>query len=57
MLSKVNNDPKDGKFYIITNNHVEAGHNFDIDSITGDNIPNRENSGRYLSYSCSWLCE
>ncbi|WP_322875666.1 hypothetical protein RNN91_02060 [Mycoplasmopsis felis] len=49
MLSKVNNDPKDGKFYIITNNHVEAGHNFDIDSITGDNIPDRENSGRYLA--------
>ncbi|WP_029608846.1 MGA_1079 family surface serine endopeptidase [Mycoplasma simbae] len=45
MLAKVNKDPKDGKFYIITNNHVEAGHNFDIDSNSGDALPKQTNGG------------
>ncbi|WP_338822969.1 MGA_1079 family surface serine endopeptidase [Mycoplasmopsis felifaucium] len=50
MLAKVNNDPNDGKFYIITNNHVEAGHNFDLTSLIDDNLP-KASPGGYFAIS------
>ncbi|WP_051521835.1 MGA_1079 family surface serine endopeptidase [Mycoplasma leonicaptivi] len=49
MFAKVNKDPRDGKFYVITNNHVEAGHNFNMDSLVDDNLPNRAEGGRYMA--------
>ncbi|MGZ9796907.1 coiled-coil domain-containing protein [Mycoplasma sp. 4013] len=49
MLAKVNDDPNSGLFYIITNNHVEGGNKFDIDSLQGNNLPNRFEVGRYMN--------
>lgn len=49
MLAKVNDNPNDGKFYIITNNHVEGGRNFELDKISGQNLPYSLGSGKYMS--------
>ncbi|WP_369086022.1 MGA_1079 family surface serine endopeptidase [Metamycoplasma spumans] len=37
MLAKVNDNPNDGRFYIITNNHVE--HISNISEVQGENLP------------------
>ncbi|WP_341492207.1 MGA_1079 family surface serine endopeptidase [Mesomycoplasma ovipneumoniae] len=49
MLAKVNNDPDDGKFYIITNNHVEGGASFDLNSLFGKNLTKFLSDTRYMA--------
>ncbi|WP_404924461.1 MGA_1079 family surface serine endopeptidase [Mesomycoplasma hyopneumoniae] len=49
MLAKVNDDPNDGKFYIITNNHVEGGGNFDLNSLFGKDLTKFLLNTRYMA--------
>ncbi|WP_069099044.1 MGA_1079 family surface serine endopeptidase [Mesomycoplasma ovipneumoniae] len=49
MLAKVNNDPNDGKFYIITNNHVEGGGSFDLNSLLGNDLTKFLSNSRYMA--------
>ncbi|MDW2916128.1 MGA_1079 family surface serine endopeptidase [Mesomycoplasma ovipneumoniae] len=49
MLAKVNNDPDDGKFYIITNNHVEGGASFDLNSLFGKDLTKFLSDTRYMA--------
>ncbi|MDW2927131.1 MGA_1079 family surface serine endopeptidase [Mesomycoplasma ovipneumoniae] len=49
MLAKVNNDPDDGKFYIITNNHVEGGTSFDLNSLFGKDLTKFLSDTRYIA--------
>ncbi|MGZ9413243.1 MGA_1079 family surface serine endopeptidase [Mycoplasma sp. Z386] len=44
MFAKVSSDPNDGKFYIITNNHVEAGKKYVFDD---NNLPT-EVTNKYI---------
>lgn len=49
MLAKVNDDPNDGKFYIITNNHVEGGGSFDLNSLLGKDLTKFLSNSRYMA--------
>ncbi|WP_341517581.1 MGA_1079 family surface serine endopeptidase [Mesomycoplasma ovipneumoniae] len=49
MLAKVNNDPDDGKFYIITNNHVEGGASFDLNTLFGKDLTKYLSDTRYMA--------
>ncbi|MDW2931137.1 MGA_1079 family surface serine endopeptidase [Mesomycoplasma ovipneumoniae] len=49
MLAKVNNDPDDGKFYIITNNHVEGGAKFDLNTLFGKDLTHFLSNTRYMA--------
>ncbi|MDW2906619.1 hypothetical protein R7V41_03290 [Mesomycoplasma ovipneumoniae] len=49
MLAKVNDDPNDGKFYIITNNHVEGGGSFDLNSLLGQDLTKFLSKSRYMA--------
>lgn len=49
MLAKVNNDPNDAKFYIITNNHVEGGGSFDLNSLLGNDLTKFLSNSRYMA--------
>ncbi|MHA0290635.1 MGA_1079 family surface serine endopeptidase [Mesomycoplasma ovipneumoniae] len=49
MLAKVNNDPDDGKFYIITNNHVEGGASFDLNTLFGKDLTKFLSDTRYMA--------
>ncbi|MDW2924874.1 hypothetical protein R7Y11_01550 [Mesomycoplasma ovipneumoniae] len=49
MLAKVNDDPDDGKFYIITNNHVEGGAKFDLNTLFGKDLTKFLSDTRYMA--------
>ncbi|MGZ9414052.1 MGA_1079 family surface serine endopeptidase [Mycoplasma sp. 5370] len=38
MIGKVNNDPNDGRFYVLTNHHAESSSIHDFSLISGDNL-------------------
>ncbi|WP_337899148.1 MGA_1079 family surface serine endopeptidase [Mesomycoplasma ovipneumoniae] len=54
MLAKVNNDPDDGKFYIITNNHVEGGSKFDLNSLFGKDLTHFLSNTRYMAIASKY---
>ncbi|WP_044285821.1 MGA_1079 family surface serine endopeptidase [Mesomycoplasma ovipneumoniae] len=54
MLAKVNNDPDDGKFYIITNNHVEGGANFDLNTLFGKDLTHSLSNNRYMAIASKY---
>ncbi|MEG3826201.1 hypothetical protein MOV3098_03105 [Mesomycoplasma ovipneumoniae] len=54
MLAKVNNDPDDGKFYIITNNHVEGGGNFDLNTLFGKDLTHSLSNNRYMAIASKY---
>ncbi|VEU61245.1 Uncharacterised protein [Mesomycoplasma dispar] len=49
MLAKVNKDPNDGRFYIITNNHVEGGGKFDLSTLLGEDLTKFLSASRYIA--------
>ncbi|MEG7280569.1 hypothetical protein V6B68_03865 [Mesomycoplasma ovipneumoniae str. Black Butte] len=54
MLAKVNDDPDDGKFYIITNNHVEGGANFDLNTLFGKDLTHSLSNNRYMAIASKY---
>ncbi|MHA0261325.1 MGA_1079 family surface serine endopeptidase [Mesomycoplasma ovipneumoniae] len=54
MLAKVNDDPDDGKFYIITNNHVEGGTNFDLNTLFGKDLTHSLSNNRYMAIASKY---
>ncbi|EXU60963.1 MGA_1079 family surface serine endopeptidase [Mesomycoplasma ovipneumoniae] len=54
MLAKVNNDPDDGKFYIITNNHVEGGAKFDLNTLFGKDLTHSLSNSRYMAIASKY---
>ncbi|WP_341515850.1 MGA_1079 family surface serine endopeptidase [Mesomycoplasma ovipneumoniae] len=54
MLAKVNNDPDDGKFYIITNNHVEGGAKFDLNTLFGKDLTHFLSNTRYMAIASKY---
>ncbi len=54
MLAKVNNDPDDGKFYIITNNHVEGGASFDLNTLFGKDLTHSLSNTRYMAIASKY---
>ncbi|MHA0305926.1 MGA_1079 family surface serine endopeptidase [Mesomycoplasma ovipneumoniae] len=54
MLAKVNDDPDDGKFYIITNNHVEGGANFDLNTLFGKDLTHSLSNNRYIAIASKY---
>ncbi|WP_337895523.1 MGA_1079 family surface serine endopeptidase [Mesomycoplasma ovipneumoniae] len=54
MLAKVNDDPDDGKFYIITNNHVEGGSKFDLNTLFGKDLTHSLSNNRYMSIASKY---
>ncbi|WP_341492907.1 MGA_1079 family surface serine endopeptidase [Mesomycoplasma ovipneumoniae] len=54
MLAKVNDDPDDGKFYIITNNHVEGGANFDLNTLFGKDLTHSLSNSRYMAIASKY---
>ncbi|MFU0909063.1 MGA_1079 family surface serine endopeptidase [Mesomycoplasma ovipneumoniae] len=54
MLAKVNDDPDDGKFYIITNNHVEGGANFDLSTLFGKDLTHSLSNTRYMAIASKY---
>ncbi|MHA0315227.1 MGA_1079 family surface serine endopeptidase [Mesomycoplasma ovipneumoniae] len=54
MLAKVNDDPDDGKFYIITNNHVEGGAKFDLNTLFGKDLTHSLSNNRYMAIASKY---
>ncbi|WP_337896236.1 MGA_1079 family surface serine endopeptidase [Mesomycoplasma ovipneumoniae] len=54
MLAKVNDDPDDGKFYIITNNHVEGGASFDLNTLFGKDLTHSLSNSRYMAIASKY---
>ncbi|WP_341513433.1 MGA_1079 family surface serine endopeptidase [Mesomycoplasma ovipneumoniae] len=54
MLAKVNDDPDDGKFYIITNNHVEGGASFDLNTLFGKDLTHSLSNNRYMAIASKY---
>lgn len=53
MIGKVSKDPSDGKFYVITNNHVEHISNFS--EVEGNNLPKTKESSYLTKYSNNFV--